>query len=417
MKRLAWPRALRAVLAVILILVLAIIIAYFVSHRRPPTVVPSNAAEIPAKQVEQQEGIEHLDFRGERTIHVKAGSWRKGEDGLFYLEKDVEVRDLAKKGGREVYIAGDKVVYDKDWSAARLEGNAKVRFGDLQFESSGFDYRKAADVLSTDHGVVISSPKLNGSAARMTYSFKDEIIRLEGAVSLRARGETADAEPFIVNGNVLTYRRLERKGRGEGGAGFALGESRGRAEAIDFRVTDDELYLVDFSLRGAAQINLVESDESAAGRSVLGRSREIQADEVDGRAFLNMNRIHSVEARGGCALRTLTSGGQPARVRSGEMLFVFDRWGGLREFRAVGQANLVETGADGRVARTMSGDEHPPRGRRGDAPAGRAGGGRSADRLSGQRDHREGDQPGAQDRRYLCFGQRQAPAQGPAGGQ
>jgi lipopolysaccharide export system protein LptA len=356
MLRLAWPRALRAVLAGILVLVVTIILAYFVSHRRPPTVVPGQTVQIPEKQVERQEGIEHLDFRGDRTIHVKAGSWHKGEDGLFYLEKDVEVRDLAKKDGREVYLAGDRVIYDKDWSDVRLEGNAKVRFGDLQFESSDFDYRKAADVLSTEHGVVISSPKLNGSASRMTYSFKDEIIRLEGAVSLQARGGSADAEPFIINGNVLTYRRLERKGRGEGDARFSLGESRGRAEAIDFRVTDDEQHLLNFSLRGRGQASLVESTESAAGKPVFSRTQEIQAEEMDGRAFLNMDKIHSVEARGGCILQTHTSEGQPVRVRSGEMLFVFDRWGGLREYRAVAGANLVESGADGRVVRTMSGE-------------------------------------------------------------
>jgi lipopolysaccharide export system protein LptA len=356
MLRLAWPRAVRAVLAVILILVVMVILAYFVSHRRPPTVVPGKVADIPVEQVEKQEGIEHLEFRGDRTIHVKAGSWHRGEDGRFYLEKDVEVRDLAKKGGREIFIAGDRIVYDKDWSEARLEGNAKVRFGDLLFESSDFDYRKAADVLSTEHGVVISSPKLNGTASRMTYSFKDEIIRLEGSVSLQGSGKDADSGPFMLQGSVLTYRRLERKGRGEGEAGFSLGESRGRAETIDFRVTDDEQHLLDFSLKGGAEASLVEGKESAGANPVFSRRHDIRAQEIDGRVFLNMNRIHSIEARGGCSVDSLTSEGRPLRVRSGEMLFVFDRWGGLREYRAVGRTDLVERGADGLIARTISGE-------------------------------------------------------------
>ena len=356
MLRLAWPRAVRALLAGVLILVVTIIVAYFVTHRRLPTVVPGRTAEIPAEQVEKQEGIEHLDFRGDRTIHVKAGSWHKGENGLFYLEEGVEVRDLAKKGGREVFISGDRVVYDKDWSEARLEGNAKVRYGDLLFESTDFDYRKDADVLSTEHGVVISSPKLNGSSSRMTYTFKDEIIRLEGSVSLQARGESEDSEPFMVNGNVLTYRRLERRGRGEGEAGFSLGESRGRAETIDFRMTDDERYILDFSLQGRAHASLVENKESAGGNPAFSRTQEIQAEEMDGRAFLNLNKIHSVEARGGCFMDTHTSDGRPVRVQSGEMVFVFDRLGGLREYRALGGANLVERGADARVVRTISGE-------------------------------------------------------------
>ncbi len=269
MLRLAWPRAARAVLAGVLILVVTVILAYFISHRRPPTVVPGRVADIPAEQVEKQEGIEHLEFRGDRTIQVKAGSWHRGEDGRFFLEKNVEVHDLAGKGGREIHIAGDKVVYDKDWTEARLEGNAKVRLGDLQFESSDFDYRKGADVLSTEHGVVISSPKLSGTASRMTYSFKDEIIRLEGSVSLQAKGGSAEDEPVMINGNVLTYRRLERKGRGEGEAGFSLGQSRGRAEALDFRLTDDEQYLLDFSLKGGARISVVEDQGPAGGNPAL----------------------------------------------------------------------------------------------------------------------------------------------------
>jgi lipopolysaccharide export system protein LptA len=356
MLKLAWPRALRAVLVGILILVVTIILAYFVSHRRPPTIVPSKAADVPAKQVEKQEGIEHLEFRGERTIHVKAGSWHRGEDGRFYIEKNVEVRDLAKRGGREVYISGDMITYDKDWTEARLEGNAKIRYGDLLFESSGFDYRKAADVLSTEHGVVISSPKINGSASRMMYSFKDEIIRLEGAVSLQAKGASADDPPFVVKGEVLTYRRLERRGRGEGNVEFFLGESSGRAAAIDFRMTDDEKYLLDFSLRGEAQASLSEATGSGAGGPTVSRAREIRAEEMDGRAFLNMNKIHSIEARGGCSLNTHSSEGLPIKVRSAEMLMVFDRWGGLREYRAFSGASLVESGADGRVARTLSGE-------------------------------------------------------------
>ncbi len=356
MLRLAWPRAARAVLAGVLILVVTVILAYFVSHRRPPTVVPGRVADIPEEQVEKQEGIEHLEYRGDRTIQVKAGSWHRGEDGRFFLEKNVEVHDLAGQGGREIHIAGDKVVYDKDWTEARLEGNAKVRLGDLQFESSDFDYRKGADVLSTEHGVVITSPKLSGTASRMTYFFKDEIIRLEGSVSLQAAGGSAEDEPVMINGNVLTYRRLERKGRGEGEAGFSLGQSRGRAEALDFRMTDDEQYLLDFSLKGGARISVVEDQGPAGGNPASIRTQDIRAEQMDGRAFLNLNKIHSVEARGGCSMDSHTPEGRPLRVRSGEMMFVFDRGGGLREYRAVGGANLAERGADGGVARTISGE-------------------------------------------------------------
>jgi lipopolysaccharide transport protein LptA len=359
MMRLVWPRALRTVLAGILILVVSVILVYFVSHRRRPAVVPRKSEGIPAKQMEKQEGIEHIDFRGDRIIHVKAGTWSKGDDGLFYLEKNVEVRDLAKKGGKEIFISGDKVIYDKDWSEARLEGNAKVKYGDLLFESSGFVYRKSSDVLSTERGVVFSSTKLNGKSQRMTYSFKDETIRLEGEVSLQARDESEKPSPLIVNGDVLTYRRLARRGQGEGQVSFSLGDSRGKAETINFRMTDDELYLLELNLKGRAQAHLVEEKQKAAdaGNALFSRAREIAAEEINIRAFLNLNKIHSVEARGGCSLDTYSPADHRLWVRSREMRFVFDRWGGLREFWAIDQANMVERGKGSRVEKTISGQD------------------------------------------------------------
>jgi lipopolysaccharide export system protein LptA len=357
MLRLAWPRALRTLLAVSLVLVVAVILVYFVSHRRRPTVVPRKAENIPAEQVEKQEGIEHIDFRGDRIVQVKAGTWYKGEDGLFHLENNVEVRDLAKKGGKEVFITGDRVTYDKDWSRARLEGKAKVRYGDLVFESASFDYEKSADVLSTDAGVVFSSPRISGHSRRMTYSFKDETIVLVGDAGLEARDESENASPLVVSGGLLTYRRLERTGRGEESVEFSLGESRGEAETVDFRMTDDEQYLLTLNLKGTVRARLVEEKSEGADNLLFDRTRELTAGEMDLRAFLNMNKIHSVEARGGCSLDTFTPSGRRLRVRSADMKLVFDRWGGLREFWAVKQANLVERGEASRIEQTISGGE------------------------------------------------------------
>jgi lipopolysaccharide export system protein LptA len=357
MLRLAWPRALRTFLAGTLILVVAVILVYFVSHRRRPTVVARKAEEIPAKQVEKQEGIEHIDFRGDRIVHVKAGTWYKGDDDLFHLENNVEVRDLAKKGGKEIFISGDRVIYDKDWSWARLEGKAKVKYGDLVFESAAFDYQKSADVLSTDQGVVFSSPKLSGKSRRMTYSFKDETIELAGDAGFEAKDESENPSPLIVSGGLLTYRRLERTGRGEGDVTFSLGESSGQAETVDFRMTDDERYLLTLSLKGRVRARLVEEKPAAADNALFSRARELAAEEMDLRAFLNMNKIHAVEAGGGCSLDTFTPSGNRLRVRSADMKLVFDRWGGLREFWAIKRANLVERDKASRIEQTISGQE------------------------------------------------------------
>jgi lipopolysaccharide transport protein LptA len=53
----------------------------------------------------------------------------------------------------------------------------------------------------------------------------------------------------------------------------------------------------------------------------------------------------------------LASSGELAEVRSEDMHIVFNTQGGLRRFRALKNANMVEKGKDGKVQRTMSGKE------------------------------------------------------------
>lgn len=356
MLRLAWPRALRRALAGALILMVVVILSYFVSHRRP-VAVAHKVEGIPARQVEKQEGIEHIDFRGDRRIHAKADTYYKGDDGLFHLENNVEVRDLANKDGKEICISGDKVTYDKDWTEARLEGKGKVKYGDLTFESAAFDYRKSGDALTTDRGVIISSTKLNGSARQLSYTFKDEVIHLEGDAELRAEDKSENPSPLVVRGSVLTYRRRERTGLGENGVTYSLGESGGAARTIDFRMTDDEHFLLMMNLKGQAQARLIEDERPGADNSLLSRTREIDADEIDTRAFLNMNKLHTIEARGGCSLSARTPGGSRVGVNSSEMKIVLDRWGGLREYWATGRASLVERGQGSAIERTIAGQE------------------------------------------------------------
>jgi lipopolysaccharide export system protein LptA len=359
MTRIVWARAFRGILVFILLAVLSVIVLYFVTHRRRPAVRPPGVSMIPAQKVEKQEGVEHVDFRGERVIRAKADRHYAGDDGRYYLEGHVEVHDLAKKGGREISFSGNKVAYDKDWNEASLEGNAKVKYGDLAFESLAFAYRKASDILTTEKGVVFSTPKLSGKALRMTYYFKDEIIRLEGEVSMQAKDESESPSPFNTSGAIFTYYRLERKGSGEGQVNFSLGKSQGKADMIDFQMTDDEQFLRQMTLKGAVCFNLVEEKNPSPEieNPLLDRSRRIEGDELAVRTFLNMNKIHSVDARGGCRLNSFASAGRRLETSSKEMRLVFDRWGGLREFWAVDKANMIERGADSKIERLIAGQD------------------------------------------------------------
>jgi lipopolysaccharide transport protein LptA len=353
-------RTVRLVFAGVLVAVVAVILWHFLSHRRPRTVVPQKEEVIPAEKVERQDGVEHLDFKGDRVIQAKAKRHYAGEDGRYVLEGDVEIRELGREEGEEILLSGEKVSYDKDWKEAYLEGQAKLQYRGLIVESAAFTYLNDDEILTSDRGVAFSSKKISGEAGRMTYSFREESIRLEQNVELQVVEETESDIPFLVQGDVVTFRRRQRKGTVQGNASFSLGESRGQADSLFFELTADEQNARSFSLKGNAQASLVEEAEKSAGQgdsSVAKRHRDISADVIDLRVFKNMHTIHSVVAKDHCRLNFYTSEGGDTELRAGRIRIFFDRKGGLRELKALDGARLTERGGPSDKERFITGQE------------------------------------------------------------
>jgi lipopolysaccharide transport protein LptA len=367
MTKFTLTKALRGGLIAVFVFVIFIISWYFISHRRPAAVPPLKVEDITPQKVEKQEGIEHFDFRGERVIQAKAARYYAGEDNLYYLEGNVWIR-IQEKGKEEIVISGNKARHDRDWAEVFLEGKAKLQYGDLTVESVSFSYQKSPDdLLSTDKGVAFSSPKLSGKAVKLIYSFKEDSIRLEGDVELELSDKAENSSPLVMNGDIFTYCRRDKKGSATGNVSFSLGESQGQAESVDFALTRDERYFRNLLLKGSAKAYLVEEGgpDSPGGDILLAkaRQREITADEINLVAFENMPKIRALKAEGNCFLKSLASSGGLVEVRSAEMRILFYNKGGLREFFALKRANLIEKGKDAQVERTMSGDEIYIRGR------------------------------------------------------
>jgi len=358
MTKLTLARVLRLVVALVLLIVISVILWYFLSHRRPRSLVPSKMEEIPAKKVEKQEGIEHFDFKGDRVIRAKAERYYAGDDGRYYLEGNVEIRDLGKKEGEEIVLFGQKLSYDKDWANVFLEGKAKLQYQGLTVESSAFSYLKDEETLTTDRGVAFSTRRISGKAQNMTYSFRAGSLRLEGEVALELREEAETGTPFVVHGNIVTFLRERRRGEAEGNVSFSFDLSRGRADSLRFELTPDEQRARSFSLEGNAQATLVERREPSPGESkATHQEREISADTIDVRVFKDRNKINKVEARDQCFLKSSTPEGRTTEVRSGQMRMTFDRREVLREFLAWSAARLVERGPTSEVERSISGEE------------------------------------------------------------
>ena len=267
-------RVLRLVVALVLLVVTAVIFFYFFSHRRPRTATLPKTEEMPAQKVEKQEGIEHFDFKGDRVIRAKAERHYAGEDGRYYMEGNVEIRDLGRKKGEEIALFGKKVSYAKDWAEAFLEGDGKLQYQGLIVESSAFSYKKGSELLTTDQGVVFSSDKLSGKAQNMVYSFRSNTIRLEGEVEVELRNEAETEAPFIARGDVITFLRKQKRGKVEGNSSFSFGRSRGQADSLLFILTPDERNVQGFFLKGAG-MNLLwpqMAAMTALGLAMLGLS-------------------------------------------------------------------------------------------------------------------------------------------------
>jgi lipopolysaccharide transport protein LptA len=358
MTKLTLARVLRLVIAMVLFIVISVILWYFLSHRRPRAVVPPKQEEIPAEKVERQEGVEHFDFKGERVIRAKAQRHYIGEDGRYYLDGNVEIRDLSRKEGEEIVLFGQRVSYDKDWKEILLEGEAKLQYEGLTVQSSAFSYQKKKELLTTDQGVVFSSRRISGKAREMEYSFRLESLRLEGDVEMELREETETSTPFIVRGDLLTFLRKRRKGQVEGKTSFSFDQSRGTADSLRFDLTPDEQHARSFFLKGNAQAVLVDKQEPAPGEpEPAAQERQIWADEIDVRPSKDGNWIQKVEARNQCILKSATPEGQTSEVRSNQMKIIFDHRGVSREFLASGAAHLVERTPTSEVVRAISGEE------------------------------------------------------------
>lgn len=366
MTKLTLARVLRLVVGLVLLIVISVILWYFISHRRPRAVVLPKEEEIPAEKVERQEGVEHFDFKEDRVIRAKAQRHYVGEDGRYYLEGNVEIRDLSRKEGEEIALFGQRVSYDKDWKEILLEGKAKLQYEGLTVESSVFSYQKKKEILSTDQGVLFFSRKISGKAREMEYSFRLGSLRLEGEVEIQLREETETSAPFIIRGDLLTFLRKRRRGQVEGRASFSFDQSRGSADSLRFDLTPDEGHARRFFLKGNAQADLVERPEPAPGEpEPAAQERQVWADEIDVWPHKGGDWIQKVEARNQVILKSTTPEGQTTEVRSNQMRIILGPRGASREFLASKGAHLVERTPTAEVERTISGEEiliNPKRG-------------------------------------------------------
>jgi lipopolysaccharide transport protein LptA len=357
------PKIMRAGIIILLIILLAIIVRYFTirSLRKPQ--VPLKTDDLTQQKIEKKDKVVHFEIKGgEESVRFKADKHYVGEDKNYHAEGNVEIIFLKKREGKDVFIYGNEVVYDKDWNHFVLSGQGKVKYEDLVIESVSLHYDNKRELFSTAKGVSFSSEGFSGTAQRLDYLMEQEKLQLQENVHLRLRPNLETSLPLIAQGKRLEYSRKSRQGMMDGGVRLFHGESRATASNLKFDLSADEENIRTLVLKGKAKALIREEEEeniSSSGRpSSFSQSamREVEAEEIELRAFPDFQKVQAVEASGDCSFKFVSSSGSFTHILAESVKFLFDQEGELREFQALKKARMIDQEENSEERRLIEGD-------------------------------------------------------------
>ena len=354
-------KALRITVAVLLVLVLAVIVWYFLTRSSGAIRVPVQSDDITQKDIEKKEKVELVEYNvAAESLHVRADKHYMGDDKDYHAEGNVEIVFVKEREGRDVILYGDKVVYDKDMTRFVSSGQGRAKFKDLVVESIQLNYDNKNEIFSTESGVRFFSQKLRGSARKMTYQGKPEKMRLQENVRIQILARDESSPPFEATGETLDYSEKNKQGKIVGGVQLFRGESSGSAEIVKFEMYPDGKQMKSLILEKNAWLSLaeVESPPSEKKSPFFDQSarREIRGKEITLRFFQDPPALQQMEARENSSFKFISSDEKFTWVQAESGRFVFDREGELAEFQASKNARIVKKEDDPNESRQIEGD-------------------------------------------------------------
>ncbi|MBC8359204.1 MAG: LPS export ABC transporter periplasmic protein LptC [Candidatus Aminicenantes bacterium] len=356
-------RVLRAGIAILFVIVLAIIVRHFAVRSISEFKIPSKTEKIDPNKIEKKEKVVHFEIKGDKkTVQVEADKHYMGEDGNYYAEGNVKMVFFKKREDKDVSLYGNKVVYDKDRTHVESYGKAKATFEDLVIESSLLRYDKKSEILSTDSGVYISSQRLRGPARKMVYMMEKKELRLEGNIRLQINPKIDTSSPFEVCGERLDYNEKKKRGKVEGEVQFFQEESQASADFLEFELFPDGENIKTMILKGRVKALLVkEEEENVASQEQLSFfdksvKREIEAEELIIRDFPNLSKVRLIESKGSCSFKFISSTGSFTQILAETTKFKFDNNGELEEFYALENARMLDQGENPGEQRLIEGN-------------------------------------------------------------
>jgi len=357
-----FTRIIRAAIAVFLI-ALAVVIGLFLIRSQVKHRVPVKAEKLTQQKIEKKERLKYTRTKGKEPTHsVTTDKQYLGEDDQYHLEGNVEIVFFKKKEGKDVFLYGQEVVYDRDMNHFVATGKAKANFKDLIIESTVLHYEDKEELFWTESGVTFSSQRLKGSARKMTYSMKKEEIELHESAKLSLMPKFETSLPVIVWGNDLVYSRKKKNGTMKGGVSLFRGKSHASAKDLYFELDPDEELIRTLFLKGKAKAILIDEEKrensSRNQPSFLARSekREIEAEEIEIKSFPGLQTIQALEGKQSCSFKFFSESGSNTHILAESVKFEFDLEGGLKEFHASTNARMIDEGEDPAERRLIAGE-------------------------------------------------------------
>ena len=372
-------RWLRPAVKAVLALIVVVIAGYLTFRIAEKPRSKAETDEILQGKVDVKEGIRgaqlkgdqgRLEFRGDRSVPL--------DEKRYRLEGHVEVIDRGRTGGREIRISAGSVIYDKDWTRFTVQGGVRVAFKTMTLEAFDFDYDRKNEVMATSSGGKLISSKLEGSAKRVTFYPKDEIVILEEDLDFTLRSRISPDLPITITGDKLVFNFSQRRGDVDGNVVLVHGKSRGtagRAHIEQFEKADDFRILelsrqakleLEGELQAAPNVKArSKAAPSGPAASVLGQDlslgesirQEVESETIRLQASETAFFLEKTEFLGSAVVKFFFASGAVTEIRGETVAARFGKGGFLRDIRVTTEARISSHDKDGLNARTIEGRE------------------------------------------------------------
>jgi lipopolysaccharide transport protein LptA len=339
----------RFISVALFLVVIVTIVVSFVSRSKRQVRVPKVLKQIEEQKIDKKEKAELVEFEGEKVKFLgKADRHYIGEDGFYHMVGGVEITFFDRSEGEDIFLHGEEIVHDQEWTHFWLKGQAAIQFEDMTIESSLLEYDAQKRFFWSDKGIRFSSPTISGMAQVCRYVLRGKKVLLRRDVHLEFQPSQEMSHPLVIETKLFEYFVGKGEGKAEGDIKLFHGKSHASAGLIQFELSGNREQIKSMLLKKKVKMTLVDEfqkTEPFSDQEVLrlfGDTCTVEAEEVFIRGFVDLPQIQKLKASGGSSFKFISDSGSSTQCEGEELEFVLNQGGKLRELSVRGQARLTE---------------------------------------------------------------------------